>query len=73
MKLIEILSFNPEIGQYEHYTVTTSKSEKKIVDKNDNLTDDFYDFVIKNFPVLGNRHRQHTKALIRNLSDFVKY
>lgn len=73
MKLVEILSFNPESGQYDHYTVTTTKATKNIVNEDNTLTDKFYNFVIEHMDWMKDRPRQNTKALVRDLSEFLKY
>lgn len=73
MKLVEILSLNPETGNYDHYTITTNKKTESLINNDNDPTDKFYNFIKENIECFKERPRQNIKCLVRDLSEYIKY
>lgn len=72
MKVIDIISLN-ENNEYEHYTTISSKSIKSLINDDSTLTNNFYNFVVNTFNIPDSRSKNNTRAIVKDLSECIKY
>lgn len=72
MKVIDIISLN-ENNEYEHYTAISAKSTKSLINDDATLTNKFYDFVVNTFNIPDSRSKNNTRAIVKDLSECIKY